>query len=848
MPEVAHFYVEQNTAQTTTSSSRVTVSDTTILGASLAADTKYLIIARALFGVNDATDKGKLEVFTADDSSLGGTSGKSFASVEFQQTGSDDLKSYLFIHSYTTSSVPTDIQFGMRVDGGSTMTVDQLSLMLIDLDDLGSDNYFEDINAATGTELPTSEVVLAQIDAANLGTTEEWLMLGYAKIGVGSGGVNYEVRLWAADDEVGPDGSLVNVIDEEGEDGDEERMCGVVGRHKAITTAANAYIGAREDANNGNHTDEGSYLIAIKPSALGGLEHDYQSGTQAITSEATIATVGPYTPSTSGNHLIIGRTGTAAGTADGAELQLHLEDGTTETRTGDSTPTHDQGWDITKDAEPAFTMERISISAEKTYNLRATGGTWTAEDRWLLVLNLNLASDDDKSGSGAIVETHTVVGTGTSARSNSGAIAQGHSVVATGQKDISGTGSISHGHTVVATGVANELHSGSGAIVEGHTVVGVGDKNASGASAISHGHTVVGAGTSDRSSDGAIAQGHTVIGTGRKDASEAGGISQGHTVVATGVKNASGADSISHSHTVVATGVANELHSGSGVISQGHTVISTGDKTGVGEGSISHPHVVTSTGDKAALGSGSITQGHTVVGTGFRTEGDDRSGSGAIVETHTVVATGLKAGSGEGSISRGHTVVGQGDKGGLGTGSIVHGHTVVGTGVANELHSGSGAIVQSHTVVGQGNKTGSGEGSISHPHTVVGQGDKNALGSSNISHGHTVVATGVKFVGEEHSGSGAITETHTVVGVGVKQASNTGNISHPHTVIGQGAKVAIGTGNVVVSHTIVALGESSEVIVTETRDPHRLYGKALKRDIVSTTRDYQISTDRDYKS
>jgi hypothetical protein len=550
MAEITHFYDEDNTLhEETSANTRATATNVvSILGSSLSANTKYLIIVRALIGIDSAANKVSASVDTPDDTSI---ESKSRVTYEMERTGNTELKSYLFVHSFTTDASPQSVTFRVwRANSAGTARADQASILLIDLDELGfhekhgspggstgeqiyggsgtneqqaqsfkvrashdltymmfrmtksgspTDNlnveiattaggsaigtsdavaassvptaqgwvrfdfstpvaltagtqyyarvvrsgsrdatnfcnlwhdlageaygdgdhwqkdsgswtqdtgndltfragsgaFIEDINAATGTEISTTVegTTLATLVAADLGTTEEWLLLGYAKIGIGSTGRWFNTRLKCADDAASA--TIVNLVQEEGEDTAEERVVGMVGRHKAVTSNVAATITAHEEAANGNMTDEGSYLIALAGSTFADYKHDFQDGTIALsgTGETTVATVGSYTPTTNGNHLIIGRFSLAVVTT--RRLLGHLEDGTTETRTGDSTPTHTQVWDSAKDGEAVYTMERISISAAKTYNLRgATHDVVTASvhDRWLLVLNLNLAA------------------------------------------------------------------------------------------------------------------------------------------------------------------------------------------------------------------------------------------------------------------------------------------------------------------------------------------------------------------------------------------------------------------------------------------------------------------------
>jgi hypothetical protein len=145
-----------------------------------------------------------------------------------------------------------------------------------------------------------------------------------------------------------------------------------------------------EEAGNGNMTDEGSYLIALPTTLFADFVDDYTAGAIAIDgTETTIATSGSYTPTTTGNHLVIGRSnGSDTPTQLGG---MWVESTTTEIRTGDATPTHNQIWDNTKDDEQQITFQRYSITTAETFNLRSQGAAaaFDQEHRWLIVVNLN---------------------------------------------------------------------------------------------------------------------------------------------------------------------------------------------------------------------------------------------------------------------------------------------------------------------------------------------------------------------------------------------------------------------------------------------------------------------------
>lgn len=242
-------------------------------------------------------------------------------------------------------------------------------------------------DAAAQVEYSTTAATteLAQITGEVMGTDEHWI-LGSAMAEVGSTGRWFDIALHAAVD--ASSSAEVAKHRAEGEDTGEQRIVGFSVRHKASSGTPAVTLYGQEEAASGNMIDGGAYLIALPAALFADFEHDYTAGSVRVDTETTVATI-TFTPSVNGNHLIFGSVQDSVHSA-AALTKLHLEDGTTETRTGDSTPSHTQRWDSDKDREGSRTFERISISAQKTYNLRATRGSFDeVEDRWLIVVNLN---------------------------------------------------------------------------------------------------------------------------------------------------------------------------------------------------------------------------------------------------------------------------------------------------------------------------------------------------------------------------------------------------------------------------------------------------------------------------
>ncbi len=409
MAEVNNFYVEQTSLQATVDTAFINVSGTTILGSSLAPNTKYLIIAKALFGGDNASGDFLLRIRTADDTTI---ESKSEAMLEPTFTANDELEPYFFVHSYSTDGTPNDIRFQLRTNSAiRTARVDQLSLLLIDLDDLGSDNYFEDINADDSVELDDAPTftTLANLSAADLGIIEEWLLLGYARIEMGSTGRNFDVRLMAAND--GSSQVEMNYHSAEGEDTGNLRVVGVAGRHKAVTSNVAAAIQALEEAANGNHLNRGGYLIALKTSAFADFEFAFNSGDISVsTTETTLATITDYTPSTATNHLIVGRCN-LNDTGGNSRIATYVENGAgTNLMAGDDVAFQTQNWDDT-DLEMACSSMRESLPASQdTFDLQGildTGETSrNFEYRWLLMLNLEKADGIPPAGWGPLIGGH----------------------------------------------------------------------------------------------------------------------------------------------------------------------------------------------------------------------------------------------------------------------------------------------------------------------------------------------------------------------------------------------------------------------------------------------------------
>jgi hypothetical protein len=404
MAEVNNVYVEQTTRQDHEGDTNWTdISGASISGASLTANTKYLIFAKALTGGGDVGQLVGIKLVTADDATI---ESKSEQTIEPGYNGFERMQPYQFVHSYSTDASPADIKFQHKTysaTAGDKVRSDQLSILLIDLDDLGSGNYFENIGTDTGTELGVggSETSVATISAANLGTSEAWALLGYARVGIASTTKSYGVRLQGANDAASA--STLNYHFEEGEDTSEIRVHGVSARHKAVTSNVAATVEAWEEDAGTNAKSRGGYLIALKTSAFADFEFDYNSGSITVGSTETELASITYTASTATNHLVVGRANCADATGNSRTACWIDKDGA-ELQTGYELIFQTHNRDNTDKAMIASAMRESLATSSVVYTLEAkrlaADSDRDYEQRWLLILNLEKAAAGEAATEG----------------------------------------------------------------------------------------------------------------------------------------------------------------------------------------------------------------------------------------------------------------------------------------------------------------------------------------------------------------------------------------------------------------------------------------------------------------
>jgi hypothetical protein len=378
MAEVNHFIATASTRSEDEDATWVEPTNTCkILGSSLTAGTKYLIIARGYLNGDSATAQRYLRVSTADDATI---ADRSMCRIEPGTTATTYGQNWMFVQSYTATSA-TDIMFEQYGQYGFTY-IDQLSLILIDLDDLGSDNYVE--NDDNGNrDLAADGTQVNYIDSLDLDGATEYLFLGRVEVEVDSTSKSHRINLER--------GSVARTtVFREGEDASENLQYGVMGAWTTAATPQDARLVGYSEGGSAAASDS-SYIIAIKVDAFEDFQYSYDAIGVSVDNPPlnTIETFS-YTPSTSGDHLVLGRFNFSAQSSTQHPSGEVTVDGTS-VQAGDDAMFSYGGYDPTDEAQVNI-QGIVDISAQVDIDLNAAADTSTAipVHEFVAVLNLNL--------------------------------------------------------------------------------------------------------------------------------------------------------------------------------------------------------------------------------------------------------------------------------------------------------------------------------------------------------------------------------------------------------------------------------------------------------------------------
>ncbi len=392
MTALNHFYSQQLTPQTNGSATYASI--LTRSGSDLLANTKYLIRARASINGADTNKTYGIRVRTDDDTSIAAKS------EQIREPMSGNVvtgQPYLFVHEFTTSGTPADVIIEIAaVAGDSNAQADQISLLLDDLDDLGSANYFSTIHADPGEpneEYPTTQADEFTIAGSSLGT-DEFVVWGYQRTHVSSTNRRHRIEVLSALD--ASSNAVVFTNETEGEDSTDKIVTGFAVRHKASSGTPDFAVQTWKSAGQATASNGGGYAIAIKTSAFesGGIVFDYESGTIDITtSDTVVATLAGVNPTTTADHVFYGEWNLID--RNGPDCTQHIEDDGVDHRAGDEETFMRDNSDTLNDVAQTLAYgANIPDTDTSTYTLRGKARTSTtvAEHRWLIIQTTELAS------------------------------------------------------------------------------------------------------------------------------------------------------------------------------------------------------------------------------------------------------------------------------------------------------------------------------------------------------------------------------------------------------------------------------------------------------------------------
>lgn len=387
MPALTTVYAEDNTLHDASTGSTWT-DVLTIAGASLASNTKYLVLASGLLGGNSTGSLFGMRVQSDDDANLATLSE---AVIEPAISDSTKLHRYWFCEIYETDASPADINIQYsRISGSGNTRAAMTTLLLIELSQLGTEgtHYFVDRLAPnSGEAIPSTLTTAVELDSADTGT-DEFVCFSYARVNVSSATSSYVVEFQGADDDNTQHAVITN--NEEGEDTAEFRTQGGIWRHKSSGGTVAPRV--QWSSSSGNHDNGGAFIIAIPSERFEDFAEEKGAGPIAVSgsTETTVETIS-VTPTTDGDHIVFAQ-GAGEG---GSRMFFHLEDGTTEIRTGQSTYQQTQNWNA-GDAAEAIHFQRVDITGATTLNGRAafgSGGPFDVTDTNIVVISLEKGTD-----------------------------------------------------------------------------------------------------------------------------------------------------------------------------------------------------------------------------------------------------------------------------------------------------------------------------------------------------------------------------------------------------------------------------------------------------------------------
>ncbi len=360
---------------------------------------KYLVIVNALMRGSDINTVFGIKV-------VHGATPTAFASSVMQIEPNGEVGydyDYFWWTVFDQPATPETIKVQFKtLDSGQTVFADEVRVFAINLTDDLTENtdwhFDENTSGATHT---TTAFGAGQTDRASVTFTpgsagDDWLILSRTRIEVKAVGVNYEI---ATLDE--SEALVRQKITLEGEDlTDEFRVHTIPYVAEGLSAAEHTYqIQSRDDAT-GVNDYVSSAVLALNLDLFESHSVIQTAGTIATTSFTfgEIATLGSYSPTTTGDHMVIGD----ALFADGfSESRLRLQfDGTSDPTGWETDDTQWRAWDGTDEFNMPVAVIRSISSGGVTVDLdgasESTANFWS--DRTIIAFSMELAAAGAAAG------------------------------------------------------------------------------------------------------------------------------------------------------------------------------------------------------------------------------------------------------------------------------------------------------------------------------------------------------------------------------------------------------------------------------------------------------------------
>jgi hypothetical protein len=293
-----------HTGDTNWTATNDTAGEGKIAGSSLTASTTYVVAAFASYGNSSTTTPAEFRLHADDDSNV------ETRSLNVREFGDeDDEHHWGWVGEITTDSSPGDIRTEFRVQNtGHTVRADNVVIMAIEKADL---TCHSEVRTTTSSEYDTTSTSLLAIDAsADLAASSTYLVFACNLTDTPGTTYSHEVKLRC--DNAGDDVALSDFAPHlmEGEDAAQQFCEAMAGVHKTSSSRTlDPAIWVRELNAAHDAVSLYSYIIAIDTGDFEDFDFVYTSGSEAFSTLETTDTISSYTPTTNGDHLVVGSGG-----------------------------------------------------------------------------------------------------------------------------------------------------------------------------------------------------------------------------------------------------------------------------------------------------------------------------------------------------------------------------------------------------------------------------------------------------------------------------------------------------------------------------------------------------------